>query len=89
VRSLPMMSATRPISGVATETPITVRRPQRADARRNFEALLVAARDAFAANGADTSLEEIAKKAGVGVGTLYRNFPTRQDLIEASAWSPA
>ncbi|GIF39483.1 TetR/AcrR family transcriptional regulator [Actinoplanes xinjiangensis] len=66
-----------------TETPITVRRPQRADARRNFDALLAAARDAFAANGADTSLEEIAKKAGVGVGTLYRNFPTRQDLIEA------
>jgi AcrR family transcriptional regulator len=66
-----------------TETPITVRRPQRADARRNFDALLAAARDAFATNGADTSLEEIAKKAGVGVGTLYRNFPTRQDLIEA------
>ncbi|MEU8661653.1 TetR/AcrR family transcriptional regulator [Actinoplanes philippinensis] len=66
-----------------TETPITVRRPQRADARRNFDALLTAARAAFAANGADTSLEEIAKTAGVGVGTLYRNFPTRQDLIEA------
>ncbi|WP_430791499.1 TetR/AcrR family transcriptional regulator [Actinoplanes sp. G11-F43] len=62
---------------------ITVRRPQRADARRNFDALLVAARDAFAAHGADTSLEDIARTAGVGIGTLYRNFPTRQDLIEA------
>lgn len=62
---------------------VTVRRPQRADARRNFDALLIAARDAFAAHGADTSLEEIAKTAGVGIGTLYRNFPTRQDLIEA------
>lgn len=62
---------------------ITVRRPQRADARRNFDALLTAARDAFAQHGADTSLEEIAKRAGVGIGTLYRNFPTRQDLIEA------
>ncbi|SDS80161.1 TetR/AcrR family transcriptional regulator [Actinoplanes derwentensis] len=62
---------------------ITVRRPQRADARRNFDALLIAARAAFAEHGADTSLEEIAKQAGVGIGTLYRNFPTRQDLIEA------
>jgi AcrR family transcriptional regulator len=66
-----------------TETSVTGRRPQRADARRNFDALLAAARDAFAANGADTSLEEIAKRAGVGIGTLYRNFPSRQDLIEA------
>ncbi|GIE33718.1 TetR family transcriptional regulator [Actinoplanes italicus] len=66
-----------------TEVPITVRRPQRADARRNFDALLVAAREAFATNGVDTSLEEIAKRAGVGIGTLYRNFPARQDLIEA------
>jgi AcrR family transcriptional regulator len=66
-----------------TEVPITVRRPQRADARRNFDALLVAAREAFGANGVDTSLEEIAKRAGVGIGTLYRNFPARQDLIEA------
>ncbi|GAA1582620.1 TetR/AcrR family transcriptional regulator [Actinoplanes couchii] len=62
---------------------ITVRRPHRADARRNFDALLTAARDAFATCGADASLEDIAKKAGVGIGTLYRNFPTRQDLIEA------
>lgn len=62
---------------------VAVRRPQRADARRNFEALLVAAREAFAENGTDASLEDIARRAGVGIGTLYRNFPTRQDLFEA------
>src|SRR5215471_823521 len=62
---------------------VDVRRPQRADARRNFDALLAAARDAFAAKGVDASLEDIARNAGVGIGTLYRNFPTRQDLFDA------
>jgi AcrR family transcriptional regulator len=66
-----------------TEVPTTVRRPQRADARRNFDALLAAARDAFAENGTGASLEDIARRAGVGIGTLYRNFPTRQDLFES------
>jgi AcrR family transcriptional regulator len=60
-----------------------IQRPQRADARRNFDALLVAARDAFAEHGTDASLEDIARRAGVGIGTLYRNFPTRDALIEA------
>ena len=60
-----------------------MRRPQRADARRNFDALLVAARDAFAENGTEASLEDIARRAGVGIGTLYRNFPTRQSLFES------
>jgi AcrR family transcriptional regulator len=60
-----------------------VRRPQRADARRNFEALLAAARDAFAENGTEASLEDIARRAGVGIGTLYRNFPTREDLFRS------
>ncbi|MGK5678213.1 TetR/AcrR family transcriptional regulator [Actinoplanes sp. URMC 104] len=63
--------------------PVAVRRPQRADARRNFDALLAAAREAFAENGTEASLEDIARRAGVGIGTLYRNFPTRQDLFEA------
>ena len=62
---------------------ITVVRPQRADARRNFDALLAAARAAFNAEGIDVALEDIARDAGVGIGTLYRNFPTRQDLLEA------
>ncbi|MGX6606844.1 TetR/AcrR family transcriptional regulator [Micromonosporaceae bacterium Da 78-11] len=65
------------------QAPVNVRRPQRADARRNFDALLAAARDAFAQNGTDASLEDIARRAGVGIGTLYRNFPTRQDLFES------
>jgi AcrR family transcriptional regulator len=59
-----------------------VRAPQRADARRNFDALLAAAREVFAEQGTDASLEDIARRAGVGIGTLYRNFPTRQDLFE-------
>jgi AcrR family transcriptional regulator len=59
-----------------------VRRPQRADAARNFDALLAAAREVFAEQGADASLEDVARRAGVGIGTLYRNFPTRRDLVE-------
>ena len=66
-----------------TDVPVAVRRPLRADARRNFDALLASARAVFAEKGADASLEEIAKRAGVGIATLYRNFPTRQDLFEA------
>jgi len=70
---------TEQLSGL---TELSVRRPQRADARRNFDALLSAAREVFAEEGADASLEDIARRAGVGIGTLYRNFPTRQDLFE-------
>jgi AcrR family transcriptional regulator len=55
----------------------------RADALRNRALLLGAARDAFTEKGADASLEDIARRAGVGVGTLYRHFPNRQDLLEA------
>lgn len=58
------------------------RRP-RADAVRNRERILDAAKDAFTRRGADASLDEIAKQAGVGAGTLYRHFPTRDALIEA------
>ena len=59
-------------------------RAMRADARRNYERLLSAAVAAFTEHGADTaSLEEIARRAGVGIGTLYRHFPTRQALLEA------
>ncbi|WP_392842562.1 TetR/AcrR family transcriptional regulator [Streptomyces sp. LN500] len=62
---------------------VAARRPRRADARRNYDALLLAAREAFAAHGADASLEDIARRAGVGIGTLYRNFPSRTELFEA------
>jgi AcrR family transcriptional regulator len=58
-------------------------RPMRADARRNRELLIDAARDVFSSQGAGASMEAIAKKAGVGVGTLYRHFPNRIDLVEA------
>ena len=58
-------------------------RPKRADARRNHEKVVAAAREAFAERGASTSLEEIARRADVGIGTLYRHFPNRQALLEA------
>jgi len=67
----------------ADRAPRLTRRPMRADARRNYERLLVAARTAFTEHGADASLDDIARRAGVGPGTLYRHFPTRQALLEA------
>jgi len=59
-------------------------RPMRADARRNYERLLKVAAQAFAEHGEGASLDDIAKRAGVGSGTLYRHFPTRQALLEAA-----
>ncbi|AWT42405.1 MULTISPECIES: TetR/AcrR family transcriptional regulator [Streptomyces] len=59
-------------------------KPMRADARRNYERLLKAAAEAFAEHGEGASLDDIAKRAGVGSGTLYRHFPTRQALLEAA-----
>ncbi|UAL71424.1 TetR/AcrR family transcriptional regulator [Streptomyces angustmyceticus] len=55
----------------------------RADARRNYERLLTEARTAFTEHGTDTSLEDIARRAGVGIGTLYRHFPNRTALMGA------
>lgn len=65
-------------------TDLTTTRPLRADARRNREQLLDAANAAFAEAGTGVALEEIARRAGVGIGTLYRHFPTREALIEAA-----
>jgi AcrR family transcriptional regulator len=62
--------------------PVTDRRP-RADAVRNRARLVAAAQTAFEAHGPNASLEEIARSAGVGIGTLYRHFPTRDALLEA------
>ncbi|MFF0063158.1 TetR/AcrR family transcriptional regulator [Streptomyces sp. NPDC005279] len=59
-------------------------RPLRADAQRNRDKILAAAVRVFAEQGLDAHLERIAKEAGVGTGTLYRNFPTREILIEAA-----
>lgn len=58
-------------------------RPVRADARKNLDGLLVAARTVFARAGVDAPAREIAAEAGVGVGTLYRHFPNRADLVAA------
>jgi AcrR family transcriptional regulator len=70
-------------SSNSTDAPEASVRPQRADARRNYEKLVLAASDAFAKRGASASLEDIARCAQVGIGTLYRHFPTRQDLFES------
>ena len=58
-------------------------RPRRADAQRNLDALLEAAKSVFAASGVDAPVREIATQAGVGIATVYRHFPQRSDLIAA------
>ncbi len=63
---------------------LTVARPLRADARRNYDAILKVAAEAFAEHGVQTSLDDIAKRAGVGPGTLYLHFPTRDSLLVAA-----
>jgi AcrR family transcriptional regulator len=65
----------------AVET--TAQKPPRADARRNRLRVLAAAKEAFEAEGASVSVETIARRAGVGVGTVYRHFPTKEALFEA------
>jgi AcrR family transcriptional regulator len=82
------MDATEPASQAASperKVPaLHAAPPKRADARRNYDRLLAAAAAVFAERGADdASLEEIARRAGVGIGTLYRHFPARQALLEA------
>jgi AcrR family transcriptional regulator len=64
----------------ATEAP---GRAMRADAKRNYDKILTAAREEFGETGTSTSLEAVARRAGVGIGTLYRHFPTRPALLEA------
>jgi AcrR family transcriptional regulator len=64
-------------------SPTAVLRKPRADAARNRERVLEAAKAVFSAGGADASLEAVAREAGVGIGTLYRHFPTREALYEA------
>src|SRR5919205_618488 len=70
------------MSATPAETEL-IARPKRADARRNYDKLIAAAREAFTEQDRSASLEAIARRAGVGIGTLYRHFPTRTDLIEA------
>jgi AcrR family transcriptional regulator len=66
-----------------TNTEIPLQRPKRADARRNYDKLVEAARAVFTAEGTSAPLEDVAQRAGVGIGTLYRHFPSRQALLEA------
>jgi AcrR family transcriptional regulator len=66
-----------------TTTEIAPERGQRADARRNRKRILETARELLAEHGFDAQVEEIAKRAGVGVGTVYRHFPTKLDLLQA------
>jgi len=68
---------------MATKRSQPVRRRPRTDAQRNRERILDVAKEAFTRSGANASLDDIAKDAGVGPGTLYRHFPTRDALIEA------
>ncbi len=70
------------MSSTRTSIPIAPTIPKRADARRNYERILTVARKAFAEGGESTSLEAIARQANVGIGTLYRHFPSRQALLE-------
>jgi len=70
------------VNSTQTSTQTAPTGPKRADARRNYERILTTARAAFAEGGDSTSLEEIARRAGVGIGTLYRHFPSRQVLLE-------
>jgi AcrR family transcriptional regulator len=72
-------------SALKTSDQTHTARPLRADARRNREAVLSAARKAFATDGLDAQMEEIARLAKVGVGTVYRHFPTKEALLEALA----
>jgi AcrR family transcriptional regulator len=69
---------------MTAENEIQLQRPMRADARRNYEKLVAAARAVFTEDGSSASLEAVAARAGVGIGTLYRHFPTRQALLEAA-----
>ena len=68
---------------MAAKRPKSIRRKPRTDAQRNRERILEVAKEAFTRRGTNTSLDDIARQAEVGAGTLYRHFPTRDALIEA------
>ena len=61
----------------------TLEKPLRADARRNREKVLAAARAVFAEDGVDAQMDDVARRAGLGVGTVYRHFPTKEALVNA------
>jgi AcrR family transcriptional regulator len=73
------------MASITKTLPSDAPRVQRADARRNRRKVLDAARAGFAEDGLDVHVEKIARRAGVGVGTVYRHFPTKEDLVQALA----
>jgi AcrR family transcriptional regulator len=73
--------------GRARSSPPATPRPLRRDAERNRERILAAARELFVEQGLDVGVDEIARRAGVGMGTLYRRFPNKDALIEAILWT--
>jgi AcrR family transcriptional regulator len=73
------------VTQIQSEPLVAPERAQRADAKRNRKRVIEAARRCMARKGLDAQMEEIARAAGVGVGTVYRHFPTKDDLIEALA----
>src|ERR671937_2033472 len=77
---MPTVTEIRPASG---EKLVSVDKALRADARRNREAVIAAAKKLFADQGLDAQMPDVAKAAKVGVGTVYRHFPTKDDLIAA------
>ncbi len=76
------VTETKPSS---SSKPVAIERGLRADARRNREAVIAAAKKLFADQGLDAQMPDVAKAAKVGVGTVYRHFPTKDDLIAALA----
>src|SRR5713101_8771303 len=79
---IPLVKASRREEAV-TNTVSDTERPLRADARRNRERILQSARAAFAESGDVVQIDDVARHAGVGVGTVYRHFPTKQALLAA------
>jgi AcrR family transcriptional regulator len=73
--------SSEPGENPVTDTVIDTERPLRADARRNHERILESARAVFAEYGADAQIDDVARQAGVGVGTVYRHFPTKEALL--------
>jgi AcrR family transcriptional regulator len=73
------------VSDTTAAPPETVARPLRADARRNRERILKAARAVFAEHGREAQMDDVARRAKVGVGTLYRHFPTKEALLQGIA----
>src|SRR6185312_10744179 len=78
---IPLVKPAEGMRAVTSTVSEETERPLRADARRNRERILQSARAAFAESGADSQIDDVARHAGVGVGTVYRHFPTKQALL--------